>query len=144
MKVNADFDFVRSSNNFPNPFGPPSDPSQVQVIIDSGTTLIYLPTEISDAVNALFDPPAVFDSDQEAYAVDCSAQAPEFGVKIGSQTFFVNAIDMIIANDDGTCTSGVDNAGNGLPVLGDVFLRNVLAVFDIGASEMRFAGRENQ
>jgi len=45
-----------SHPRFPNPFGPPTNSSQVQVIIDSGTTLTYLPTGIADAVNALFDP----------------------------------------------------------------------------------------
>ena len=128
--------------NFPNPFGPPTNASQVQVIVDSGTTLVYLPTGIADAVNALFDPPAVYSEDEGAYVVDCSAEAPEFGVTIGSQTFFINGQDLILSNGDGTCISGVDDAGDSLSILGDVFLKNVLAVFDVGASEMRFAARE--
>ena len=132
-----------SPPNFPNPFGPPADPSQVQVIIDSGTTLIFLPTEIADSVNALFDPPAVYSDDEGAYVVDCSAKTPEFGVAIGSQTFFINGQDLILDNGDGTCISGVDDAGDSLSILGDVFLKNVLAVFDVGAGEMRFAARES-
>lgn len=127
---------------FPNPFGPPSDPSQVQVIIDSGTTLIYLPTGIADAVNALFDPPAVYSDDEGSYIVSCSAKAPEFGVRIASETFFINSADLILDAGDGTCLSGVNDAGDSLSILGDVFLKNVLAVFDVGASEMRFAARE--
>ncbi|CAF9936234.1 MAG: hypothetical protein ALECFALPRED_006738 [Alectoria fallacina] len=128
--------------NFPNPFGPPTNSSQVQVIVDSGTTLIYLPTGIADAVNALFDPPAIYSDDEGAYVVDCDAKAPEFGVRIGEETFFINAEDLFLDNGDGTCISGVDDAGDSLSILGDVFLKNVLAVFDVGASEMRFAARE--
>lgn len=127
--------------DFPVLFGPPSDSSQVQVIIDSGTTLIYLPTVNANAVNALFDPPAVFDNIQLAYLLDCSATAPEFGITIGSQTFYIDAQDLIVENPDGTCISGVNDAGESPPILGEVFLKNVLAVFDIGASEMRFAAR---
>lgn len=129
--------------NFPNPFGPPTNPSEVQVIVDSGTTLILLPTGIANAVNALFDPPAVYSDDEGAYLVDCSAKAPEFGVKIGSQTFFINSADLILDGGDSTCITGVDDAGDSLSILGDVFLKNVLAVFDVGASEMRFAARES-
>ncbi len=126
--------------NGPNPLVKPSDSSKVQVIVDSGTTLIYLPTGIANAVNALFVPPAVYDLNQGAYVVDCSAKAPKFGVTIGKQTFYINGLDMILPSGNGTCISGVDDAGTGgLSILGDVFLKNVLAVFDVGASEMRFA-----
>ena len=126
----------------PNPLTPPTDPSHHLVIIDSGTTLIYVPTGIADAVNALFDPPAV--NNNGLYVVNCSAKAPEFGIEIGAQTFFINGQDLIVpASADGlTCVSGIGDAGSGMATLGTVFLRNVLAVFDVGASEMRFAARE--
>lgn len=73
--------------------------------------------------------------------MDCSATTPDFGIRIDSQTFYINAEDLIMQNPDGTCVSGVNDAGESLAILGDVFLKNVLAVFDIGASEMRFAAR---
>lgn len=130
--------------DFPIPLPPPNDPSHHSVIIDSGTTLINLPTGIADAVNALFDPPAVYDAGQGVYVVDCAAKAPEFGAEIGDQTFFIKGEDMKIPvpGTDEFCVSGISDAGSGMSVLGTVFLRNVLAVFDIGASEMRFAARE--
>jgi hypothetical protein len=129
--------------NWPNSLAKPSDPSKVQLIVDSGTTLIYLPTGIANAVNALFVPPAVYDPKQGAYVVQCFARAPKFGVIIGKQIFYINALDMVLPSGNGTCISGVDDAGTGgLSILGDVFLKNVLAVFDVGASEMRFAARE--
>ena len=124
-------------------FGNPNDPSQVQVLIDSGTTVNYLPTNIADAVNKLFIPAATYNSQIGYYTVPCDAKAPEFGVKIGQETFYVNPQDMVIRLSSQTCISGVTATGaGGNSILGHAFLKNVLAVFDLGASEMRFAARE--
>ena len=129
--------------NFPSPLSPLSNSSHLQVLVDSGSTLTSLPTGIANAVNALFDPPAVYDGDSGSYVVNCSAKAPEFGVQIGGLTFFINEEDLIGAGlGDGTCSSTITDAGSSMSILGLGFLKNVLAVFDIGASEMRFASRE--
>lgn len=123
-------------------FGNPNDPTKVQVVIDSGTPVNYLPPTIASAVNALFDPPAVYRKSLGYYTVPCNAKAPRFGVKIGMETFYINPLDMIIPLNTGECISGVTLTGNGgVPLLGEPFLKNVLAVFDVGASEMRFAAR---
>ena len=50
-------------------------------------------------------------------------------MSVGGQFFYINSLDMMLET--------------GLAVLGDVFLKNVLAVFDVGAGEMRFAARED-
>jgi hypothetical protein len=52
-----------------------------------------------------------------------------------------NPLDLVKATDEpGLCLSGIQDAGD-IPfapsILGDVFLRNVLAVFDWGSSEMQ-------
>ena len=121
----------------------PNDQSNIQVLIDSGTSLIYLPTRISGPVNALFDPPAQYNVGLDAYQVDCNATAPTFGVQIGGETFFIDSRDMIVQLSPTVCISGVAATGSGgNSILGHVFLKNVLAVFDVGASEMRFAARE--
>lgn len=76
--------------------------------------------------------------------MNCSAVAPKFGVYIGSQFFYINPLDMMLETGlAGICLGTERRAGGGLAVLGDVFLKNVLAVFDVGASEMRFATRED-
>lgn len=133
-----------SHPNFANPLPPTTNASHIQVLIDSGTNLIYLPTGIADAVNALFEPPAQYDTAAGLYLVLCSAKAPEFGVDIEDETFFINGKDLIrdSGSGNGVCVSGVNDAGEGMPVLGTVFLTNVLAIFDVGAAEMRFAARE--
>ena len=116
----------------------------VQYIVDSGTTLNYLPTPDADAVNALFDPPAY--EEEGLYYVDCDATAPDISVVIGGMEFATNPVDLKLFIDEGnTCVSGIQDGGavdESLFILGDVFLKNVLAVFDVGAAEMRFAERE--
>ena len=144
-----------------SPLPNPSGSSQIQTIVsisqtinvhqkanykqlDSGTTLIYLPTNISNAVNTLFSPPGVWNDDIVAYSVDCNAVAPAFAVKIGGVIFSVDKRDMIMddGTGQGTCQGGVSDGGTYAPyVLGDVFMKNVMVVFDVGASELRFRSR---
>jgi len=122
-----------------------------QYIVDSGTTLNYLPTNLANAVNAAFDPPAVFSEEDGAYIVDCDAVAPTFAVIINGTQFFHNALDLIlpIGTERGkeVCISGVDDGGDDFRedvfILGDTFQKNVVTVFDIGAGVMQFAPREN-
>jgi aspergillopepsin I len=111
-----------------------------QYIIDSGTTLNYLPSTTAKAINSLFSPKAV--SSGGVYKVACNAKPPAFGVKIGGVTLVVNPVDMILADEaSGTCVSAIQDGGAapGPFVLGDAFLNNVVVVFDVGAAQMRFA-----
>ncbi|KAL9003907.1 MAG: hypothetical protein Q9188_003245 [Gyalolechia gomerana] len=124
-------------------YGNESERMELQADIDSGTSLIFLPSEIANAVNKMFDPPAFFNGFRGEYIVDCASRAPRFGVTIAGHTFYINPMDMILHTQDGTCITGITESGYNRPaILGDVFLRNVLAVFDVGGSEMRFAARE--
>ncbi|RAK97350.1 acid protease [Aspergillus ibericus CBS 121593] len=124
----------------------------IQYIVDSGTTLNYYPTAISEEVNAAFSPAATYSEDEGAYIVDCDATAPSHGITINGKTFYINALDMILdagTDDEGNtiCISGIVDGGSDssedLYILGDTFQKNVVTVFDIGATELRFAAREN-
>jgi len=114
-----------------------------QTIVDSGTTLNYIPTQAAAEFNSFFDPPAYLDEDYGLYFVDCNATAPSFGVMISEEIFLTNPYDLILPNGDGTCISGVQDGGEGPFILGDVFLKNVLAVFDLtpGEYELHFSPR---
>jgi hypothetical protein len=124
-----------------------TETSTQQYIVDSGTTLIYTPTSVAKAINAAFKPAARYLSDEEAYFVECSATPPAFAVDIAGTSFTVNPTDLIYQDvvdpNTGYCLTGVQDGGSGPYILGDVFLQNVVAVFDVGASEMRFAAHEN-
>ncbi|WPH04708.1 Hypothetical protein R9X50_00760100 [Acrodontium crateriforme] len=118
----------------------------VPVIIDSGTTLMYLPEYLVDEVSAAFSPPATYIAASGLYEVDCDSIPPYFAVVIGGLEIAIDPRDMILQNDlaldssTGMCVIGLQSNGDSvLSILGDSFLKNVVAVFDVGASEMRFA-----
>ncbi|KAF1349900.1 aspartic peptidase domain-containing protein, partial [Delphinella strobiligena] len=114
------------------------------VIVDSGTSLLYAPSSVVQNLATLFSPPALLNETYNLYTVDCAAEAPTFGVVVGSKVFYVNQVDLVVVVAEGVCVMGVqENGGDGaFTILGDVFLRSVLAVFDVGAGEVRFAARE--
>jgi hypothetical protein len=124
--------------------------SPFQAVVDSGNPASFFPRDLAESVNAAFSPPATpIPESPSVYAVDCNAKPPTFGLTIGNQTFYHAPEDLIINHGDGTCTSGLGNAdaaayeGVVLYFLGDVFLKNVVAVFDFGKDEMRFASTLN-
>ena len=76
----------------------------------------------------------------------CDATPPTFGIKFGSQTFYLAAQDLLRRGDThpkdpAQCRVGIVDDDYGPWVLGVTFLTNVLAVFDIGNREVRFASR---
>ncbi len=111
-------------------------------IVDSGTSLLYAPNDVAQGVALAFDPPGTYDAGQGLWFVDCNAIPPIFGVDIGGKMFFVNGADLIVPASGGMCTSGVQPKGSGMTILGDVWMKNVICVFDIGAEMMRFSARE--
>lgn len=108
-----------------------------QYIVDSGTTLFYAPTATAKALNSLFSPKATLSGG--TYTVACNAKVPALSIKIGGTSFAINGTDLILQDPSGTCVSGIQDGGSGPYILGDVFLNNVVAVFDVGAAQMRFA-----
>jgi hypothetical protein len=87
--------------------------------------LIYLPNKMSKAINSAFDPPAKYSSSEGAYIVDCDATPPDFGVKIGNTTFWINPLDMILDDGTGTdtCITGIVDSDGTISILGDVFMK---------------------
>lgn len=122
-----------------------SQASDFPVVVDSGTTLMYLPPKVAEEVNALFDPPAVYIEEEGIYETDCWATPPDFKIRINGTDFTVNKADMLLTGSlgydsyTGGCVTGVQPQPGGPYILGDVFLKSVVAVFDVGSSEMRFA-----
>ena len=118
---------------------------QGQYFVDTGTSITTLPAADTKAFNGLFDPPAMFNQTLKTYTVLCNATAPEPGLSIGGQIFQHNPRDLIILmpGSDGICFSAVQ-AGLAtvvFTILGAQFLKNVLAVFDLGKTEMTFMSR---
>jgi aspergillopepsin I len=140
----------------------------LEMVIDSGTTLMYLPDGIADYIATLFSPPAEYVPMSNVYLVDCKARAPRVGVNIAGFTFWVDEQDLLPGRKEnggmgggggedgmggvggwgeggegsGSCVVAVQRQGGGDAVLGDSFLKNVVVVFDLGDNEVRVAARE--
>ncbi|KAK3633523.1 hypothetical protein LTR56_015776 [Elasticomyces elasticus] len=129
-------------------------------IIDSGTVTINARNKVADAYNKLFDPPAINPPDLGIYIIQCNATGPKvpFIVKIAGTEFKLPGesfvLSDVILSENGVsgeygdyCFSGIQEAGvwdaeQTFINLGRPFLENVVAVFDVGAGEMRFAQRK--
>ncbi|KAI0444479.1 acid protease [Xylaria telfairii] len=124
---------------------PKANTTTFQAVVDCGNFFNQLPQEIADQVNAAFTPPATYDAAIDSYIVGCDAVSPSFGLTIAGSTFSQNPDDMIFQFSNGTCVSTIKRSGTGegltLNFLGAAWLQNVIAVFDFGRNEMRFAQR---
>jgi hypothetical protein len=120
---------------------------KMNMVIDSGTPHMTFPEDVAKAFNAGWTPSAKYNSLEQSWLVECSAKPPTFEVKINGTAFPIDAKDLVIPNEKGTvgalCTSAVQVGPPwGAGLLGAVFLKNVVAVFDVGPkAEMRFAAR---
>lgn len=140
-KQNADFDVKMTGNTRKTPLlGAPTR----KVIVDSGTSLVYAPSAVAAGLAAAFNPPATVSPSYGLYTVACNATVPLFGLVVSSKVFYVNPLDLIIDTGLGFCVMGVQDDGGGLTIVGDVFMRNVLTVFDVGAGQVRFSARPSQ
>lgn len=119
--------------------------SSFQAVVDVGNWLNVLPNDLAEEVNGAFSPPAFLPPGGSYYQVLCNATAPSFAVRIGNGTFPMDARDLIWRNETGSCFSSVASGGQdsdaSLMFLGAAWLKNVVAVFDMGNDEMQFATR---
>ncbi|TKA79024.1 hypothetical protein B0A55_03162 [Friedmanniomyces simplex] len=117
--------------------------ANTQAIVDSGTSFVYADNDtVAAPFAAAFTPPGIWDDYNGVWSVACDAVPPVFGVAVAGKIFYVNAADLILLYSTTECISGVQPGGTGLTILGDVWMKNVLCVFDLGAEMMRFAARE--
>ncbi|KAK4197002.1 aspartic peptidase domain-containing protein [Triangularia verruculosa] len=119
---------------------------KIPYIVDSGTTLCYLPPNLADAINAAYSPPGVYMWMYGAYFTDCNAISPLVAVILNGVKYYINPQDMLYRNMvdpiSGLCMTGIASGGAGPYILGDVFMQNALSIFDIGQAKMRFIPRD--
>lgn len=113
-----------------------------QLIIDSGTTLAYLPYQMTKAINQLFAPHAVEDPSVGFFMVNCKAKPPTISLQIGGKTIYIDPKNMIKGSDaEGGCISGIQSGGSGPFLLGDTFMEGLVVVHDLDKMQMQFAPR---
>jgi hypothetical protein len=118
------------------------------VIIDTGTTLILLSKSDCDSIYSSL--PGGKLSSSGYYTLWCNATSNTYTGRrnvyfnIGGSEFGVPAADLLWEQvDDVNCYGGIQSwgTGNGVSILGDVFLKNVYAVFDVGQNAVHIAQR---
>jgi hypothetical protein len=143
-----------SSIKFPeNPSwtSPDANISQFPVIISSAEPYSYLPRELVLPYVRQFEGPVGRFYGQ--YWADCGAKVPPFGVVIDGKTLYLAPADILRQNERmeqdyhgksiEVCLVGLmDTLPDGPYSLGNMFLNNMVTVFDVGAGEMRFYPRK--
>lgn len=137
--------FSRLSTDEDTPSG-----KRFPVIVDSGFTTSPLPPSLVMLFYDAFDHgPRISEIEgQPMFAVPCNTgSVPAFGIQIGGGILEMSRDTLLVARLNTTengitmCALGLQPGIEEAGLLGDTFLSNVVAVFDIGESEMRFAQR---
>ncbi|KAI9742914.1 MAG: hypothetical protein M1818_003643 [Claussenomyces sp. TS43310] len=115
--------------------------------IDSGSSMITLPWNTARKINQLFDPPPSdviipsWEREHRPTNVDCNAKPPHITFSISGEQFHIPPPNLIQRISPYYCISTIGSSWGQNNILGAPFLRNAIAVFDIGQNEMRFAPR---
>ncbi|KAK1764093.1 acid protease [Phialemonium atrogriseum] len=107
--------------------------SHMAVVIDSGSSLSYLPSSVVSAMAR--DTEGQFDSRSGLYVVPCKqlSQRGSFDFAFGQATIRVPFNEFIWQYDANTCILGavpVDSSTGITALLGDTFMRSAFVVFD--------------
>ena len=115
----------------------------VSALLDSGSSLMYLPNDITqDIYNAVG---AQYDSSQGAAFVDCdlrnSAATIDFTFSTPTISVAMDELVIVAGTSRGQeiCILGISPAEGSTPVLGDTFLRSAYVVYDLSRNEISLA-----
>ena len=116
------------------------------VLLDSGSSLIYLPNDLATSVFNSVN--AVYDSNAGTAFVPCALAGNSSSLSFSFSGATINVpYNELVLNDgtqsfsDGTpaCIFGVAPAQGSTPVLGDTFLRSAYVVYDLANNEISLA-----
>ncbi|KAI8640974.1 aspartic peptidase domain-containing protein [Parasitella parasitica] len=122
--------------------------SAMPAIVDTGTTLIIVPSAVSNAIHKAI-PDAKYDP-MYGWRMPCSFadsdSTESISIKLGDQDFPLFLKDLVRAkmsqasgDKSGLCYSGVAEANTPLVILGDTFLRSYYSVYDFGNTRVGLA-----
>ena len=109
-------------------------------IADTGTTLMLVSDEMCKAVYAAI-PGSTYNSSQQGYTFPASTtadQLPTVQVAVGGTLITIQKEDLSFANAGNNMVyGGIQSRGSQtFDILGDVFLRAVYCVFDVGNKQL--------
>jgi hypothetical protein len=119
----------------------------VPVLLDSGTSLTYLPTDVFNGFASIFN---VIDESGNLI-IDCSFKTSQshgyvtftFGDSSGTATINVPIDELIqaIPGDSKNCLLGIQDGGaqGDIYILGDVFLRSAYVIYDLTHNQIGLA-----
>ncbi|KAK7546250.1 aspartic peptidase domain-containing protein [Phyllosticta citricarpa] len=124
-------------------FSTNSGDGAVSVLLDSGSSLVYLPDSI---VSDIYDKTgAQYDSSEGVAFINCdqSYSSETLDFTFSSPTISVSMSELVItagySNNQPICILGIAPAGDSSCVLGDTFLRSAYVVYDLANNEISLA-----
>lgn len=114
-------------------------------LVDSGTTINLFPGVVAEAINNAYTPPGQ-QEDSMVWSVECDAVPPTLDIVIGGKAIRTHPSSMILpetaAEGSNRCLSGIGSGQTGSYILGDTFMQEIVAVFDVSdKKELKFAQR---
>jgi hypothetical protein len=118
-------------------------------VLDNGTTLNRVAPSLAAAINAVLEPDSVVYEDMGFYLTYCNAISPDIEITIGETPCLINPSDLVLSDPGlltGLCYSGFQpnswRVGSVKPqILGDVFLNNVLSMFNLDSASVSLSSR---
>ncbi|KAI1390936.1 acid protease [Hypoxylon trugodes] len=115
------------------------------MLVDSGTTINLFPDVVAQAINNAYSP-AGQQEDSMVWSVPCDAIPPTLDIVIGGKAIRTHPSSMILpetaAEGSNRCLSGIGAGQPGSFILGDTFMQEIVAVFDVSdKKELKFAQR---
>ncbi|OAA58730.1 endothiapepsin precursor [Cordyceps fumosorosea ARSEF 2679] len=109
---------------------------------DTGTSIVYLPTDIADDYWNHVDSAQKVEvsAGQYLYVFDCSTSLPTFSFGVGSGRITIHSDNLNFAPNDGnTCVGGIGGIPGNLAIWGDVALKSGFVVYDDGNNRLGWA-----
>jgi aspergillopepsin I len=111
----------------------PETSTTINAIIDTGTSLWYLPYKVANAYWAAV-PGASYNTLQAGFTFPCASKLPDFALNITGRRFVVPGINMYYQSiSQATCYGGIQrnmNTNMKFSIFGDVFLKGMFVAFE--------------
>ncbi|KIO28275.1 hypothetical protein M407DRAFT_22485 [Tulasnella calospora MUT 4182] len=123
-----------------------SSSGSFSAVIDSGTTLIYIPTAAAKKFYASI--PGAKDASSSVgdgfYTYPCNTSLGSIAIAFGSTKYAINPADFNlgpVSEGSSLCVGGIvgDDVGGSLAIIGDEFMKNWYSVFNYSTKSVGFA-----